>query len=62
MAQISTRYWGFKNETEGADPAQLIVTLVPLLDMANHAESESQFDLDEFDAPPDSYASSLWMA
>jgi hypothetical protein len=36
--QVNTRYWGFRNATEGADPAKPEVTLCPLLDMADHAE------------------------
>lgn len=36
--QVQTRYWGFRNRTEGADPNQRLHCLLPLLDMANHAE------------------------
>ncbi len=40
-AQIASHYWAFNSEAEGADPAQKVVTLVPLLDMADHAEGAS---------------------
>ena len=36
--QINTRYWGFKNETNGSDPTKAILTLVPLIDMTDHTE------------------------
>jgi hypothetical protein len=38
LSQVHTRYWGFRNKTAGANPSQRLKCLLPLLDMANHAE------------------------
>lgn len=40
---INTRYWGFKNETNGSDPNKPIVTLVPLMDMSDHSEEVNAY-------------------
>lgn len=43
LLQVNSRYWGFRNESEGAtEESPLIVTLAPLLDMADHAEGETR--------------------